>query len=248
MEGKKFLFLSSMQRWSVSAVLLALVAAATAAVAFGAHQTQFAKLVDVSAETLKLALTASAGWVLVLLYASANSSRRIERETRRFLDVDLVRPTLASAALRSSGALFDDEMPLTMQRLHATRTSATYRVSDGAGRVMHFWCNINVYDLAVVFMLPGEVAPVYESVFEPTLAGFKRRGIEIQSFGLVTHRFEHPAAARLHLELYMTRTLQEDFLFNAASRFHAAQALAGDLTSFIGCLRRAGVDEPLTKV
>lgn len=242
MEGKKFLFLSSMQRWSVSIVLLALVFGATAAIALGAQHSQYAKLVDVSAETLKLALTASAGWVLVLLYASANSSRRIERETRRFLDVDLVRPTLTPAFLRSTVALFDGEAPLTMQRLHATRTSATYRVSDGAGRAMHFWCDLNVYDLAVVFMLPGEVAPLYERVFEPTLAGFKRRGIEVQSFGLVTHRFDDPPAPRQYLELYMTRTLPEDFLFNAASRFHAAQALAGDLTSFIGCLRRAEQD------
>ena len=219
--------------------MLALVFGTTAAILFGAEQPQLSKLVDVSAETLKLTLTASAGWVLVLLYASANSSGRIERETRRFLDVDLVRPTLPLAGKVSGANLFDDEKPLAMQRLNATRTSATYRVSDGSGLVMHFWCNLNVNDLAVVFMLPGGVASSYQQVFEPTLAGFTRRGIDVQSFGLVKHRFEGADALREHLELYMTRTLPDDFLFNAASRFHAAQALFGDLNSFLGCLRRA---------
>ncbi|HEY1103918.1 MAG TPA: hypothetical protein VGE70_10915 [Burkholderiaceae bacterium] len=95
MDGKKFLFLSRRQRWTISLGLGSLLAAALLGVVYApvAVDGQVQRLGNVSADALKLLLTAAAGWVLVLLYTSSNSFGRIERETVAFLTRDLCRPS-----------------------------------------------------------------------------------------------------------------------------------------------------------
>lgn len=240
MEVKKFLFLSRTQLWLVSSVLVLIIVVAACSVAYCVHRSDLQKIVDLGGETLKLALTASAAWALVILYASSNSPRRIESETRAFLRVDLVRPSRSSQESTSvSGAVVDDEVRIDMLPVACTNNSVTYKVSDASGQSMYLWCSLNVSDLAVVFMLPSRHADRYEQIYSATLAGFKRRAVEIVSFGLVPHQYD---AERMHdyLELYSAQSLAEDFLFNASARYRTAHSLFGDLRSFLVCMRRAG--------
>lgn len=115
MDGKKFLFLSRRQRWTISLGLGSLLAAALLGVVYApvAVDGQVQRLGNVSADALKLLLTAAAGWVLVLLYTSSNSFGRIERETVAFLTRDLCRP----AERRARPGAVDDNAPMVMQCL-----------------------------------------------------------------------------------------------------------------------------------
>lgn len=231
MDGKKFLFLSRGQRWTISLGLGSLLAAALLGVVYApvAVDGQVQRLGNVSADALKLLLTAAAGWVLVLLYTSSNSFGRIERETVAFLTRDLCRP----AERRARPGAVDDNAPMVMQCLATTRTSVTYVVASDPARPLYVWCNLNVCDLSVVFMLPGEHAGDYETVYAATLKGFRHRNLDVTNFGLVTHRHAADGQERPYLELYVTQSFERDFLFDAAARVHAAQALHGDLLSFL---------------
>ena len=241
MDGKKYLFLSFGQRLAVSLALTILALCAIGLIVFGARQSGFPKLYELGAEMLKLILTASAAWVLILLYASSNSFGRIERETRIFFEVDLLRPSKRDSSSLSlpSEYVADDEVQTSMECIARTASSVTYRVTDAARQSLHFWCSLNVHDLAVVFMLPASTAPYYESIYAATLAGFRRRGVEVISFGLVAHKYGNASGTAMYLELYLTQSFAKDFLFNAAARHHAAQSLFGDVRSFLVCMRRA---------
>ena len=239
MDAKKFLFLSSAQRWAISLGLLGLVALSLAGFFLAPRLPALPDLGTASLELLKLLLTAAAAWVLVLLYASSNSFERIEKETVRFLTRDLCRPgrplaQIDGIALRE----LETSAPMTMRRLSAERTSVTYEVQNAEGDRLHLWCNLNVSEFACVFMLPGEHAAQYEQVYGATLAGFARRGLEVTCFGLVSHRFDDQPA-RDHLELYVVRNLAPDFLFDAGARVQMAQSLWSDLRSFLVCAARA---------
>lgn len=245
MDGKKFLFLSRAQRWTISLGLLLLMAAAMLGVVYGPHSDTHQHLGNVSAEALKLLLTASAGWVLVLLYTSSNSFGRIEKETVAFLTRDLCRPAAQGARrFEARPGIIDDTAPLTMACIAATRTSVTYEVAAGPGQSLYFWCNLNVCDMSTVFMLPGEHAGSYETVYAATLNGFRHRNLAVTSFGLVPHRFHADGQPRPYLELYVTQRFERDFLFDAAARIHAAQALQGDLRSFLVSHSRANTQSP----
>jgi len=239
MDAKKFLFLSSVQRWAISLGLLSLVALSLAGFFLAPRFPALPDLGTASLELLKLLLTAAAAWVLVLLYASSNSFERIEKETVRFLTRDLCRPgrplaQIDGIALRELEA----SAPMKMRQISAERTSVTYEVQNAEGDRMHLWCNLNVSEFACVFMLPGEHAARYEQVYGATLAGFARRGLEVTCFGLVPHRFDDQPA-RDHLELYVVRNLSPDFLFDAGARVQLAQSLWSDLRSFLVCAARA---------
>ncbi|PWB43132.1 MAG: hypothetical protein C3F19_03525 [Rhodocyclales bacterium] len=234
MDGKKFLFLSRAQRWTISLGLMLLMAVALLGVIYGPHSEMHQHIGNVSAEALKLLLTASAGWVLVLLYTSSNSFERIEQETVAFLTRDLCRSAeQGGRRFEARPGIIDDTVPLSMACIASTRTSVTYEVAGASDQRMHFWCNLNVCDMETVFMLPSEHADHYEAVYAATLNGFRHRNLSVTSFGLVTHRFHADGQPRQYLELYVTQTFERDFLFDAAARIHAAQALQGDLRSFL---------------
>lgn len=238
MDAKKFLFLSSAQRWVISLALLGLVVVAMAGFWWAPQLRGPAELGAASLELLKLLLTAAAAWVLVLLYASSNSFERIEKETVRFLTRDLCRPgrplaQIDGIALRELEA----SAPMAMRRVSAERTSVTYEVKNAQGDMLHLWCNLNVNEVACVFMLPEQHAADYQRIYGAALSGFTRRGVEVTCFGKVPHSFEGEPV-REYLELYLVRELASDFLFDAGARVRLAQSLWGDLRAFLVCAAR----------
>ncbi|HVV98133.1 MAG TPA: hypothetical protein VHC92_13410, partial [Rhodanobacteraceae bacterium] len=73
-----------------------------------------------------------------------------------------------------------------------------------------------------------------------TLKGFSSDNLAAKSFGLQVHDLSGVLAKpEPFLEIYVKRSLANDFLFDAAARTALANALAGDVYSFINETLRA---------
>ena len=239
MDAKKFLFLSSAQRWTITFSLLFLISGSIYGLLFSSSFPTLTNLSEGSLEVLKLLLTASAAWVLILLYASSNSFARIEKETLRFLVNDLSRPSQRYERVHGFQMQeLETSAPVSMKRLNVDRTSVTYQISNTDGDCLHMWCNLNVNEFACVFMLPAQHQERYKQIYSATLAGFKRRGLEVTCFGLVPHTFGSESQQNF-MELYVLRNLPADFLFDAGARVQLAQTLWGDVRSFMVSAARA---------
>lgn len=183
-----------------------------------------------SADVLKIALTAWAGWVVFLLYASANSFKRIHDETTRFLTNDIP----GAFAAQSSAARSPKPGDLSLTEIGRKPGRVGYRVSHGKSESIAIWCRLNVCELSIVFYLPAEFADDYKRIYQATIAGFARNEISVDSFGVQTDDVDGMLDAPMScFEMYVVRRLGMDFLFDAAARTYVAQALCGDARSFL---------------
>src|SRR5690606_13992364 len=112
-----------------------------------ASNPEAARLLQPSVDILKLILTASAGWGLIVLYASSNSQNRISKETSRFFHDDVM------GAFRDNG--FSTVLPahegFGVELVKNKAGTAIFALSSHGKTVLLFWCRLNVYELSIVF-------------------------------------------------------------------------------------------------
>lgn len=227
-EDRKVFYISKRQRTAVTLVvggailLFGLLLVCTVATPSLQHA------VSPVAELLKLSLTGAAVWLLIVMYASANSAERISKETDAFFDEDLRR------AFNNAG--FVDAASgdgTTVELLRNSAGTCMVRTVRGL-RTVILWCNLNVNRISVVYLLDAEFESAWESTFIASVKGLKAQGLSVEEFGTNTHDADGalPHASR-HFELYSVRALPDDFLFNAAARYALAANLVGDARSFL---------------
>ncbi|HVT31813.1 MAG TPA: hypothetical protein VHE32_04165 [Rhodanobacteraceae bacterium] len=235
-DGKNLLFISSRQRIAISLLLGALLAACIVALAIAFHRSASSELIQSLTDLLKLLLTSTGVWGLIVLYASANSHERIEKETEAFLKKDVVR-----ALQRVTSPHRSPRKPkVRLSLLHAWANVGIYEAHVAENRYAVAWCRLNVNQISTVFMLPGKYADRFEEVYDATLKGFSSDNVTAKSFGLQTHDLSGLLKKpERFLEIFVKRSLASDFLFDAAARTALANSLAGDLYSFINETTRA---------
>jgi hypothetical protein len=96
-ETKKFIFLSRRQRHAVSWLLGLLLIGSVGLLISSKVWAPDPELKMLSIDLIKILVTAWGAWGLILLYASANSFERINKETENFLVQDLPRAFTTSA-------------------------------------------------------------------------------------------------------------------------------------------------------
>ncbi|MHB8949079.1 MAG: hypothetical protein ACYC4S_08450 [Rhodoferax sp.] len=230
-ETKKFIFLSNRQRHVVSFLLgFVLLAAIGLLVATRLwFQDQEIKLLSI--DLIKLAVTAWGAWGLILLYASANSFERINKETRNFLERDIRRAFDTSALKIDKVAIDPINEGLKLNLVVQTRNSAVYEFVSGTGFSIHFYCKLNVYDLAILVFLPEAHASNYKNIYETSLKYLEDNGIKVMFMGVFEERWLPAKQKRLQIQIL--RSLGDDFLFDAARRTYVADLIFGDLRAFL---------------
>lgn len=230
-ETKRFIFLSSRQRNVVTFLLgfVLLISISLLAITARWHEDRDIKLLSI--DLIKMALTAWGAWGIILLYASANSFERISKETKNFLEKDIQRAFNTSALKVDNVAIDPLNDGMKLHVVVQTRNTVIYEFVSGTGFAIHFYCRLNIYDLVILVYLPEGHESNCQSIYGTSLKYLEDSGIKVMVMGVFEERWLPATQKRLQIQI--SRSLGDDFLFDAAKRTYVADLIFGDLRAFL---------------
>lgn len=230
-ETKKFIFLSNRQRMMVSLLLGALLAISIVLLIASKYSLHDQEIKLLSIDIIKLTITAWGAWGLILLYASANSLKRIRHETKMFLEEDIPR-AFESSTVDVGNSLIDPvNIGLKLKIVAETYNSTIYEFSNGSGFAIHFLCKLNVRDLAILIFLPEDHAANYLVIYHTSLTFLHENDAKVMFMGVFEEHWLPNQQKRM--QIHIQRNVGDDFLFDAAKRLYFADSIFGDLRAFL---------------
>jgi hypothetical protein len=230
-ETKKFIFLSRRQRHAVSWLLGLLLIGSVGLLISSKVWAPDPELKLLSIDLIKILVTAWGAWGLILLYASANSFERINKETENFLVQDLPRAFTTSAQNVGRNAIDPLNQGLGLRLIVQTRNSVIYEFKSGTGFAIHFYCKLNVHDLSILVYLPAHHAANHAHIYQTSLKYLEDNGIKHNVMGVFEERWLPDHQQKFQIQIL--RTMGDDFLFDAAQRSYVADLVFGDMRAFL---------------